>query len=89
MVDPERYLALIRNQSGERENIYVSFYDINDNEKKIAGDDFLINDAVFEKSAITLAYSYIPEVMFIVAYKKISIFICACCLFSHRRFLRG
>ena len=32
VVDPERYLSLIRNQSGEREDIYVSFNDINDND---------------------------------------------------------
>lgn len=83
VVDPERYLSLIRNQSGEREDIYVSFYDINDNEKKIAGDDFLINDAVFEMSAITLSYSYLPEMMFIVAYKKSKyLYICAFFVFA-------
>ncbi|MBY7352565.1 GGDEF domain-containing protein [Escherichia ruysiae] len=83
VVDPERYLSLIRNQSGEREDIYVSFYDINDNEKKIAGDDFLINDVVFEMSAITLSYSYLPEMMFIVAYKKSKyLYICAFFVFA-------
>lgn len=47
------------------------------------------NDAVFEISAITLTYSYIPEMIFIVAYKKASIFICVCYLFLLRRYLQS